>query len=92
MQKIEKSKKKIKETSKESSNEKEETDLRKLADRMLNADMNHYQSDNYDESDSDVEPQIFSEHRDKDGNFQTGENDEGLEGIDEENLQNSLDS
>jgi hypothetical protein len=43
---------------------------------MLNADMNHYQSDNYDENDSDVEPQIFAEHRDKDGIFQTGENDE----------------
>ena len=43
---------------------------------MFSADMNHFQSDNYDENESDVEPQIFAEHRDKDGNVHVGENEE----------------
>ena len=69
MQKIEKSKKKNKDMSKESSNEKEEAELRKVADKLYNTDMNHFKSDNELEE-SDVEPEGLAEQRNEDGNIQ----------------------
>ena len=87
MQKSEKSKMKNKDMSKESSNEKDEGELRKVADRMFNADMNHFQSDNYDENDLDVEPQIFAEHRDKDGNVYVEDDDEENENRKDNNIE-----
>ncbi len=49
--------------SKESSNEKEESELKKVADRLYNVDMNHFNPDYQDENDSEDERQSVSEHR-----------------------------
>ena len=87
MQKSEKSKMKNKDMSKESSNEKDEGELRKVADRMFNADMNHFQNDYYEEDDSDVEAQIFAEHRDKDGNVYVEDDDEENENRKDNNIE-----